>query len=77
MTVNDVVLIKDENKPRNRLVNGCRRESGTRVSSGMQSLRQTSELHQPVYKLVLKLTAENRMDTFADSLMLTSAKIEK
>ncbi|XP_078384040.1 uncharacterized protein LOC144666486 [Oculina patagonica] len=69
LKVNDVVLVKDENAPRNVWPMGV----VTRVQPDSKGLvrsvvlrTQTTELHRPVNKLILMLTAEERMDATQD-----------
>ena len=70
MKVNDVVLIKDENESRNDWSMGVivqvEPDSKGIVRSAVVRT-ETSELRRPVHKLVLLLTAEDRMDTADDS----------
>ena len=70
MKVNDVVLIKDENESRNDWSMGVivqvEPDSKGFVRSAVVRT-ETSELRRPVHKLVLLLTAEDRMDTADDS----------
>ena len=65
MKVNDVVLIKDENEPRNDWSMGVvvkvEPDSKGFVRSAVVKT-ETSELRRPVHKLILMLTAEERMD---------------
>ena len=70
MKVNDVVLIKDENEPRNDwsmdVVVKVEPDSKGFVRSAVVKT-ETSELRRPVHKLILLLTADARMDTSDDS----------
>lgn len=70
MKVNDVVLIKDENEPRNDWSMGVvvkvEPDSKGFVRSAVVKT-ETSELRRPVHKLILLLTADARMDTSDDS----------
>lgn len=69
LKVNDVVLVRDENAPRNIWPVGV----VTSVYSDSKGLFRsvilrmyTTELHRPVNKLILMLTAEERMDATQD-----------
>ena len=63
--VDDVVLIRDENAPRKvwpmGVVTKVEPDSKGLVRSVVLRTR-TTELHRPVNKLILMLTAEERMD---------------
>ena len=69
LKVDDVVLVRDENAPRNVWPMGV----VTRVEPDSKGLvrsvvlrTHTTELHRPVNKLILMLTAEERMDATQD-----------
>lgn len=70
LKVDDVVLVKDENAPRNVWPMGVVTFSVHSDSKGLVRsvvLRtHTTELHRPVNKLILMLTAEERMDATQD-----------
>ena len=70
LKVDDVVLVRDENAPRNVWPMGV----VTRVEPDSKGLvrsvvlrTHTTELHRPVNKLILMLTAEERMDATQDT----------
>ena len=70
LKVDDVVLVRDENAPRNVWPMGV----VTRVEPDSKGLvrsvvlrTHTTELHRPVNKLILMLTAEERMDPTQDT----------
>ena len=70
LKVNDVVLVRDETAPRNVWPIGV----VTRVEPDSKGLvrsvvlrTHTTELHRPVNKLILMLTAEERMDATQDT----------
>ena len=70
LKVDDVVLVRDENAPRNVWPIGV----VTRVEPVSKGLDRsvvlrtyTAELHRPVNKLILMLTAEERMDATQDT----------
>ena len=65
MKIDDVVLIKDENTPRNDrsmgvIVNVEPDSKGLLRSAVVRT--KTTELRRPVHKLVLLLAVEDRMD---------------
>ena len=69
LKVNDIVLVKDDNAPRNIWPMGVitKVEPDTKGLITSVFLRtHTSELHRPVIKLVLLLSAEERMDAAQD-----------
>lgn len=65
MKIDDVVLIKDENIPRNDWLMGVivnvEPDSNGLVRSAVVRT-ETTELRRPVHKLVLLLAVEDRMD---------------
>lgn len=65
MKIDDVVLIKDENIPRNDWLMGVivnvEPDSNGLVKSAVVRT-ETTELRRPVHKLVLLLAVEDRMD---------------
>ena len=70
LKVEDVVLVRDKNAPRNVRPMGV----VTRVEPDYKGLvrsvvlrTQTTELHRPVNKVILILTAEERMDVTQDT----------
>ena len=68
LKIDDVVLVKDENSPRNEWPMGVVRvEEDTKGLVRSVLLRtQTSELRRPVNKLVLLFTTEGRMNADDD-----------
>lgn len=69
LKVDDVVLVKDENAPCNvwpmGVVTSVHLDSKGLVRSVVLRTH-TTELHRPVNKLILMLTAEERMDATQD-----------
>ena len=70
LKVDDIVLVRDENAPQNVWPMGV----VTRVEPDSKGLvrsvvlrTHTTELHRPVNKLILMLTAEERMDAIQDT----------
>lgn len=65
MKIDDIVLIKDENIPRNDWLMGVivnvEPDSNGLVKSAVVRT-ETTELRRPVHKLVLLLAVEDRMD---------------
>ena len=70
LKVDDVVLVRDENAPRNvwpvSVVTRVEPDSKGLVRSVVLRTH-TTELHRPVNKLILMLTAEERMDPTQDT----------
>ena len=69
LKVDDVVLIKDENAPRNVWPMGVVTKVEQNAKGFVRSVvlkTHTTELHRPVNKLILILTAEERMDATQD-----------
>ena len=71
--MDDVVLIRDENAPRNVWPLGVVTKVEPDAKGLVRSVivkSQTSELRRPVHKLVLLLSSEERMDSADDKAAL-------